>query len=45
MDVNKANINDTNEVKELSLEEKVNILWAEYDKKQPNKKLADDLPF
>ena len=45
MDVNKPNINDTNEVKELSLEEKVNILWAEHDKKQPNKNLADDLPF
>ena len=45
MDVNKANINDTNEVKELSLEEKVNILWAKHDKKEPNKNLADDLPF
>ena len=37
--------NRTNEVKQLTLEEKVNILWADYDKKQPDKKLSDDLPF
>ena len=35
-------INEVNT--EMTLEQKVNILWSEYDKKQP-KKMTDDLPF
>ena len=41
----KMDVNQTNEVKELTAEEKINILWKEREATKAKSNPADDMPF
>ena len=41
----KMDVNKPNEVKELTAEEKINILWKEREAAKPKSNPSDDMPF